>query len=91
MPSHPQSQALTLVGEAFISFPLHADTPSDRVGHQNVANKEEANLVNNITTVTKQSCHDCFVNAYKPDYKVDSVLKSLAPLSTNVVKGYIMT
>lgn len=90
MTSHP-SQALNLVGEAFISFSLHADTPSDRVGHQNADNKEEADLVNTITTVTKQSCDDSFVNVHKSDYKVDSFLKSLTPLSTNVVKGYILT
>lgn len=69
---------------------LHADAPSNRVGHQNAGNKEEADLVNTITTVTKQSCDDSFVNAMA-DYKVDSVLKSLTPLSTNVVKGYILT
>lgn len=90
MTSHP-SQALNLVGEALISFSLHADTPSDRVGHQNADNKEEADLVNTITTVTKQSCDDSFVNVHKSDYEVDPFLKSLTPLSTNVVKGYILT
>ncbi|XAO21922.1 hypothetical protein I312_100678 [Cryptococcus bacillisporus CA1280] len=59
----------------------------DRVGHQNADNKEEADLVNTITTVTKQSCDDSFVNVHKSDYEVDSFLKSLTSLSTNVVKG----